>query len=73
MKGESTTTTGQEESTGDLVAGLQDRVRRHGYEVDPVQVADAVLRDVAESWLAFSEGRARALAVLDRSARRRPI
>lgn len=73
MKGENTTITGREDGGGDLVAGLQDRVRQHGYEVDPVQVADAVLRDVAESWLAFSEGRARALGALDRSARRRPI
>jgi len=73
MKGESTTTTSRADTTGELVAGLQDQVRRHGYEVDPVQVADAVLRDVAESWAAFNEGRARALGALDRQARRRPI
>lgn len=73
MKGESTSTVSREEITDDLVAGLQDRVRHQDYKVDPVQVADAVLRDVAESWAAFTEGRARALGALDRSERCRPI
>jgi hypothetical protein len=41
-----------------LIEELSDRVRHDAYEVDPDAVARAVLLEVADSWEAFTQGRA---------------
>ena len=54
-----------------LIEELSDRVRHESYAVDPQAVATAVLRDVADSWTAFTEGRARGRALPDARGRHR--
>lgn len=54
-----------------LIGELSDRVRHEAYAVDPQAVATAVLRDVADSWTAFTEGRAHGRAAADSRDRHR--
>jgi len=56
-----------------LIEELSDRVRHEAYAVDPHAVASAVLQDVADSWAAFTEGRADARGALDSRARHRAM
>ncbi|MEI2702559.1 MAG: hypothetical protein V9E83_09185 [Baekduia sp.] len=59
-----------ERSGDDVIVELSDRVRHDAYCVDPQDVAVAVLRDVADSWEAFTQGRAHGRQSAEHLARR---
>jgi hypothetical protein len=54
----------------DVVVELSDRVRHDAYSVDPHDIAAAVLRDVADSWDAFTQGRPHGRWSAEQRARR---
>lgn len=54
----------------DVIVELSDRVRHDAYRVDPYDVAMALLRDVADNWTAFTQGRAHGRATPEHLARR---
>ena len=53
-------TAGVTAESDELIEELSERVRHRAYAIDPQEVAAALLRDVADEWRAFTEGRAHA-------------
>lgn len=66
-------TVGTTTDDDNLIDELSDRVRHEAYAVDPHAVAGAVLREVADSWTAFTQGRVHGLGVPDPRSRRRSM